>query len=453
MDQTTFAQIVEETAQKLGVAGGQAAFFDGEQMLEAATGVANAETGEAVTTETLFQIGSTTKLYAAALTLQLMDEGRVSLDEPVISYLPELPLADAEATRTITLRHLHSMSSGMDNGPYTEHGANDDSLTRYVASLVDVPQIAAPGAMFGYSNASTCVAGRVTETLTGLPWEQALKERLLAPAGLNATMARFEDLIFRRVAVGHTKSEGGWTVTRPWRLPASMSPAGSTLCATAGDLVRFGRIMLREGRSEDGTQILSPAAVELMRTPVIETSTKLLAQAWCVGAYQKHWGGNPLYGHSGTNASSSSMLLWSAQHNLAIASIANVPPLGYPFAYAVFAEVLRATKGWESPRQPQPDASVTVDGARYAGRYTAYGVEYEIEQQDGALLLTIFAERRRPTEVEPAKSLLRPLAPDRFMPDDVSVSGGRGWDVAFVGQDGDGRATHFVNGVMVARRR
>src|SRR5437660_7277268 len=111
MDQRILADVVEETARRLGVAGAQVAFFDGEHTVEAAIGVANAETGEAVTTDTLFQIGSTTKLYAAALTLQLVDEGRVDLDEPVTSYLPDLRLADDEAASTITLRHLHSMSS------------------------------------------------------------------------------------------------------------------------------------------------------------------------------------------------------------------------------------------------------------------------------------------------------------------------------------------------------
>jgi CubicO group peptidase (beta-lactamase class C family) len=450
MDERFLAEVVDETAARLGVAGAQVAFFDGSRIFEAATGVANADTGEAVTTDTLFQIGSTTKLYAAALNLQLMDGWRIDLDEPVVSYLPDLCLADADTTRTVTLRHLHSMSSGMDNGPYTDHGRGDDCLARYVASLADVPPMAPPGVMFGYSNASTCVAGRVAETLTGLAWEDALRERFLGPAGLGSTMSLFEDLVYRRVAVGHARANGGWTVTRPWRLPRAMSPAGSTLCATAADLVHFGCVMLREGRAEDGTQVLSPSAVEIMRTPVIETPTKLLAQAWCVGTYRKDWGGHQLYGHSGTNASSSSMLLWSPEDNVAIASVANVPPLGYPFAYAVFAEVLREARGFEAPRQPEPDPAIAVDADRYTGRYAAYGVEYVVEAAGGGLALTIHADRR--ADSEPPRSLLRPLAPDRFLPADVTISGGRGWDVAFAGADTDGLATHFVNGVMVARR-
>jgi hypothetical protein len=79
-------------------------------------------------------------------------------------------------------------------------------------------------------------------------------------------------------------------------------------------------------------------------------SSKLLAQAWCVGANRKQWGDTILYGYSGTNASSSSTLLWDRHHNLAIASISNVPPLGYPFAYAVFAAMLKARFGLEAPQ-------------------------------------------------------------------------------------------------------
>jgi hypothetical protein len=231
-----------------------------------------------------------------------------------------------------------------------------------------------------------------------------------------------------------------------------MAPAGATLCATAADLVRFAQLMLREGRSEDGTAILSPAAVRTMLTPVIETSTKLLAQAWCVGSYLKQWGDVAMFGHSGTNLSGSSMLLWAPERNVAIASIANVPPLGYPLAYAVFAEVLSSAFGWEGPPAPECRPSMSVDSDRYTGRYAAHGVIHDIETDAGGLRLTTRTDASHPPGAATISSLLVPLAADRFFPADVAVSGGRGWDVAFVGDDGHGRATHFVNGVMAARR-
>jgi CubicO group peptidase (beta-lactamase class C family) len=321
-----------------------------------------------------------------------------------------------------------------------------------VAALVDVPHLSHPGGTFGYSNASTTVAGRVTEVLTGLAWEDALQERLLKPAGLDSTMSLFEDLIYRRVSVGYRPTEDGLTLQRPWHLARSLAPAGSTLCSTAADLIRFARIMLRQGKAEGGAQILSAEAVRTMSTRHIETSTKLLAQAWCVGCYRKQWGEAVLFGHSGTNASGSSMLLWDPVRNMAIVSIANVPPLGYPFAYAVFTEILAAAAGLEPPTQPKPALDGAIDYDRYVGRYAAYTVTYEVEPADDGLKLTIQPKQEVGTQYQPVSSLLRRLADDRFIPEDVTVSGGRGWDVAFLGDDGHGRASHFINGVMLSRR-
>ena len=160
-----------------------------------------------------------------------------------------------------------------------------------------------------------------------------------------------------------------------------------------------------------------------------------------------------MFGHSGTNISSSSMLLWAPEHNVAIASIANVPPKSYPLAYAVFADVLSVAFGWETPGQPRPLPAMPADGGRYAGRYRAYGVTHQIEADADALRLTIRPDAPQSPDIPPpVTSTLLPLGGDRFMPEDVTVSGGRGWDVAFVGDDGSGRATHFVNGVMAAKR-
>ncbi|MGH2441881.1 MAG: serine hydrolase domain-containing protein [Chloroflexota bacterium] len=452
IDAQHLAEVVQETARRLDVAGAQVTVWDGTELTQASTGIANAETGEEVSNDTLFQIGSTTKLYAAALALQLVDEGRADLDEPILSYLPDFRLADPEATQTMTLRLLHSMSNGMDNGPYTDFGPGDDCVARYVESIADIPQLFPPGTGFAYSNASTTLAGRITEVLTGLPWEAALRDRLLVPAGLDSTRSLYEDLIYRQVAVGHIRADRAWKVTRPWQLPRSLCPGGSTLCATASDLVRFGRIMLNEGRSENGNAVLSPSAVRIMHEPVVETPTKLLAQRWCVGAYSKRWGDVTMFGHSGTNASSSSMLLWAPERNVVIASIANVPALGYPFAYAVFAEVLSSTLGFGLEPVAEPDLDITIDGDRYIGRYIAHGISYDVAMEAGHLTLAIRSDHDKGIPANGVRSSLSPLARDRFLPESVSVSGGRGWDVAFVDSEGTGRATHIANGVMVARR-
>jgi CubicO group peptidase (beta-lactamase class C family) len=104
---------------------------DGKTTVYAA-GVANANTGVEVTEDTLFQIGSITKVWTASIIMMLVDEGVLDLDAPVVTYLPELKLADADVTARVTLRDLLSHRSGIGGDHLLETGRGDDTLERYV---------------------------------------------------------------------------------------------------------------------------------------------------------------------------------------------------------------------------------------------------------------------------------------------------------------------------------
>ncbi|WP_267898053.1 serine hydrolase [Spongiactinospora gelatinilytica] len=163
---------------------------------------------------------------------------------------------------------------------------------------------------------------------------------------------------------------------KTWEQPAppppsrGMGPSGSTLAATAGDLVRFGRIFLR-----GGSGILSAAAVAEMHTPQVDVPSRWFADSWCVGPYRKRWDGVDVFGHSGSNLGGSSTLLWVPERDVAVAVIVNTPARGYAFADAVF-DVLFPSFGIAKPRRPEPDPSVEIDPRRYAGRYEAHGFGY-----------------------------------------------------------------------------
>src|SRR5262245_46356978 len=94
VDPRRLQTILDEAAKSLGVVGAQLAVFDGEKSLEFATGMANRELGLAVTTETLFQLGSVTKLFNASLIMTLVDEGTLTLDKPVKTWITDFKLAD-----------------------------------------------------------------------------------------------------------------------------------------------------------------------------------------------------------------------------------------------------------------------------------------------------------------------------------------------------------------------
>ncbi|SEN57030.1 serine hydrolase domain-containing protein, partial [Nonomuraea pusilla] len=157
--------MVKETAESLGVVGAQVAVVSGGDVRVCSTGLANAALGIPVTDDTLFQIGSTTKVYTAALVMQLADAGQVDIDAPVSNYLPEHHFG------AITPRQLMAMTSGLDNGPYADTGRGDDCVAAYVRLIRDIPAIHQPGAGFGYTNASTIVSGLLVERITGQCWD------------------------------------------------------------------------------------------------------------------------------------------------------------------------------------------------------------------------------------------------------------------------------------------
>lgn len=456
VDPARLQAILEEATRALRVVGAQLAVFDGRELTEVATGFANLERRTPVAADTLFQIGSTTKVFNAAVVMSLVDEGALDLDRPVKTWIRDFALADPAATERVTLRHLLSMSSGIDNGPYTDYGRGDDALDKYVAALAPIPQVFAPGTGYGYSNAGTCVAGLAAELVTGKTWERLLAERILRPLELDQSATFAEELLFHPVALGYSYPDGADEPTRvrAWALPRSMAPAGGTLCCSAGDLVRFARMFLRGGKSGSGATVLSEAAVRTMQTPEATMASRITAQKWCVGPYWKEWGGQVIYGHSGTNSGGSSMLLWCPAKNVAIATIANVPRQGYPLADRVFDTVFPEIFGIDKPRRPTPETLRPVKVAldRYVGKFEAWGSTLVFADEGGRLMARVYGPRG-PEGGEPTMtSELLPMGDDRFLPADPAMGGNRGWDVAFWGRDQRGRATHFLNGVFATRR-
>jgi CubicO group peptidase (beta-lactamase class C family) len=454
MSTAALQELCARTIAELGIVGAQIAVAVDGALVHAEAGIANSELNAPVTADTCFQIGSTSKLYTATLVMQLADEGLVDIDRPVTDYLPDVRLAcgAVEEWRAITPRHLMSMTSGLDNGPYTDTGRDDACVARYVDLLAEVPLVFTPGSAYGYSNASTNVSGLLIERLTGQCWDEALRDRLLEPAGLTESVSLFEQLPYHRIAVGSRPRTR--MAARPWCFGRGSGPAGSSLAATARDLVRFGQLFLRRGLAIDGTRILSESAVDAMHSVQVEVPARVLSDAWCVGPYRKTWGGAQVYGHSGTTSNGASTLLWIPDADLVIATTVNTATRGYPFADAVLDTVLGEWLGVAKPPRPVPTLDPTPNPGSYLGRYDSFCVRYEVTLQDGDLVLTVFRLRDFPIvadEPDMIRTVLRPIAPHRFFPDNDAVTWHHAWDIAFT-FGADERAAFLYNGAFAACR-
>ncbi|MGY0235436.1 serine hydrolase domain-containing protein [Longispora urticae] len=194
------ADRLADVARRGGVPGAAVAVRHGDTLAEAATGVLNISTGVEATTDSLFHIGSVTKMYTALLVMQLVEEGRLDLDEPIRRRLPEFRLADGRAAAAVTARHLLTHTGGFDGDLFDDTGRGDDCLDRYLAVVGGARQFAAPGELFSYCNSGYVVLGALVARLRADTWEAVVRDRLLAPMSLDHTTLSAEEAIVFRAA-------------------------------------------------------------------------------------------------------------------------------------------------------------------------------------------------------------------------------------------------------------
>jgi CubicO group peptidase (beta-lactamase class C family) len=373
------------------VAGASVAWMRGDEVQSAAAGMVNTATRVETTPDTLFQIGSITKVYTATLIMQLADEGRIDLDAPAITCLPSLRFADPEQTARVTVRHLLTHTSGVDGDYFEDFGRGDDAVARYVDACARLPFIFPLGEMWSYCNAGFVVLGRIIETMTGTTWEQALRDRLVAPIGATRTVTFPEEALLHRTAAGHFGLVPEAPALAPvWGMPRAQAPAGSTPCSTVEDLLRFARLHLHGGRAPDGKQILSEAAVrEMQRTQVdLPPQPGEGAAHWGLGWMLFDWGGRRVIGHDGGTVGQQSSLRILPDENVAVAVLTNTTPTGGVMASRIMRWIFGQGLGLEMPGLPRPpETPPALDLAPYTGVYEKMEMRAEITLVDGRLWL------------------------------------------------------------------
>src|SRR6185436_16345929 len=155
----------------------------------------------------------------------------------------ELRLADPDVTKSVTIRHLLTHTSGIDGDIFTDTGRGDDCLEKYVDLLADAAQNHPLGATWSYCNSGYSLLGRVIEKVTGKTWDQAMRDRLFTPLGLTHTTTLPEEALVFAAAVGHEERDGKQQPVRVWGLPRSVGPAG-LVTSTVSDVLAFARLHL-----------------------------------------------------------------------------------------------------------------------------------------------------------------------------------------------------------------
>ncbi len=399
---------------------------EGEEHV-AGFGVTNVDHPLPVDADTLFQIGSTTKTVTGTAAVRLVEMGKLDLDVPVRTYLPDLRLSNEDVAARVTMRHLFTHTSGWVGDYFEDTGAGDDALAKVVVRMADLQQLTPLGAIWSYNNSGFYLAGRVIEVVTGKTYEDAVRELVLEPVGMAMSFFFASHAITYRVASGHHVRDDRPVVTREWALPRAAHPAGG-IVSTVRDQLRYARFHMGDGTGPDGMRLLSPTSLALMQSRHVEGSGgNDCGLTWGL----RRLDGTRLVSHGGATNGQLSAFMMAPERGFAVTVLTNSDRGGILHTEIV-KWALGHYLGLNEP-EPQPIELADADLASCVGKYVGVGStsDLELSLQDGGILMQVhlkggFPHKDSPPPPTPPPMRLAFTARDRIVVLDGPMKGSRG---------------------------
>ncbi len=271
--------------------------------------------GQPVTPQTPFLIGSLSKPFTALAAMQLAEAGKLDLDAPAQSYLPWFRVADAAASAQITVRHLLHHTSGLPNGaglaPLLE--GEGVTLEAHVRNMAGVRLNRPVGASFEYSNANYIVLGLVVQVVSGQPYAEYVQQHIFAPLQMSHSYTSQDEARRQGMASGY-RWWFGFPIAADLPYPASALPAGY-LISSAEDMARFLAANLSGGGA-----VLSPAGIAEMQRPAVATGS---GDAYGMGWIVSKLGGTPVILHEGSTANFHSTAIMAPETGWGVVVLTN----------------------------------------------------------------------------------------------------------------------------------
>jgi CubicO group peptidase (beta-lactamase class C family) len=263
VDAAAVDKFIGEEVKAASIPGAAVAITQGDRVLHV-RGYGHDSHHVPVTGSTLFRIASLSKSFTSLAVQQLVDAGKLTLDDPVATHLPEYRPADPRGA-SITVRQLLDQTSGLaDREASDRNRPQPATLAEATASLNSAHLVAAPGSQFNYYNPNYHVAARLVEVLSGETFATYLRTHVLQPAGMPASLTtNTDDQTVSGLADGHVVAYG-----QPIATPARGTFVGGAgdVVSTAADMAHWLILHTNGGRAANGTRLVSERSLKEIHT-------------------------------------------------------------------------------------------------------------------------------------------------------------------------------------------
>ena len=287
-------------------------------------GFADVENEVPVTTASIFRIGSITKQFTSSAIMQLVEKGRISLDDTLAALLPNIPTTWRKVTLRQLLNHTSGIPSYTDIGRRWREDMSPDSIVGLVTG--DTLNFVA-GSKWHYNNTGYVLLGMILDKTTGQLYPRYLNEHFFKPMGLNSTMYCDTGPIIKRRALGYRLSDK--QLNNAEFLSMTLPYSAGALCSTVGDLVKWTRA-LHSGA------VVSGASFKQMTTPIGPAA----ASHYGFGLARDSLGGHRRISHGGAINGFASVLAHYPDDSLTIVVLANSIPAPVETIAANLARVM-----------------------------------------------------------------------------------------------------------------
>ena len=265
LDSSAIDEFMTKEIERLNIPGASLAIVKGDQVeYLQGYGISNPD-GTEMTAQTPVVLGSTTKSFTALAIMQLVEQGKINLEEPVQSYIPYFQLADQEESKKITIQHLLNQTSGLSTyDGQVAISEGDQTLKELIQSLVNTKLTYPVGEQYQYSNLNYGLLGLVIEEVTDKSYNEYINENIFKPLEMNNSYADPKDDRNHTIA-------GGYQTVFGFKMPTEqLNHEGNVpfgyLISSAEDMANYMIAQLNQGEFK-GKSILSANAMNTLHHP------------------------------------------------------------------------------------------------------------------------------------------------------------------------------------------